>query len=167
MNISHHYLPANFGTAARKQSGATLITALIMLVVLTLLVVSGIRSSTTNLRIAGNMQFQEEAAAAVQQAIEAAISSTVFMDGQLPPQTIGNLTITFDPPSCRSAKAVAKSDPGVPDECYGSAGKTYCYWTTWDIGGVAVDAQTGARTEIHQGVRVPAGQKTAYAYCGV
>lgn len=58
-----------------KQNGSTLITSLVMLVVLTLLVVSAMRSSTINLRIAGNMQSQEEATAAAQQGIETIISS--------------------------------------------------------------------------------------------
>ncbi|MCF8212064.1 MAG: hypothetical protein K9K38_22065, partial [Rhodoferax sp.] len=54
----------------RSQHGATLIIGMIMLVVLTLLVVFSIRSGNTNLRIAGNMQTQTEAAAASQQVIE-------------------------------------------------------------------------------------------------
>lgn len=57
-----------------KQRGSTLLVALVMLVVLTLLVISAIRSSTTNLRIAGNMQTQSENTAAAQQAIEQVIS---------------------------------------------------------------------------------------------
>ncbi len=61
-----------------RQHGATLITALIMLVVLTLLAVSGIRSSSTNLRIAGNMQAQAEGIAASQQVIERIISNADF-----------------------------------------------------------------------------------------
>lgn len=56
-----------------KQQGATLLVGMIMMVVLTLLVVLGIRSSNTNLRIAGNMQTQAEASAATQQVIEQVI----------------------------------------------------------------------------------------------
>jgi Tfp pilus assembly protein PilX len=58
----------------KRQEGATLITSLIMLIVLTLLVISAIRSSTTNLRIAGNMQMQAEAIAVAQLATEQVIS---------------------------------------------------------------------------------------------
>jgi len=59
----------------KRQQGATLITSLIMLIVLTLLVISAIRSSTTNLRIAGNMQMQAEAIAVAQLATEQFISN--------------------------------------------------------------------------------------------
>ncbi len=63
-----------------KQHGATLLVALIMLVVLTLLVVSAIRSANTNMRIAGNMQMQEEATASAQQAVEQVISNNFWSD---------------------------------------------------------------------------------------
>ncbi len=61
-------------SSLRRQRGSTLITGLVMLVVLTLMVLSAINSSNSNLRIAGNMQTKEEAVAAGQQAIEAYIS---------------------------------------------------------------------------------------------
>ena len=66
-----------------KQHGATLVTALVMLVVLTLLVLSAIRSSTTNLRIAGNMQMQGEIVEAAQQAAEQIISYNFPANPQL------------------------------------------------------------------------------------
>jgi Tfp pilus assembly protein PilX len=59
------------------QSGMTLVIALIMLVVLTLLVVSAIRFGNINLRIAGNVQSETEAAAAAQVAVESTIATMV------------------------------------------------------------------------------------------
>ena len=141
----------------KSQSGATLITALIMLIVLTLLVVSGIRSSNTNLRIVGNMQMQEEAVAAAQQAIERVLSSSVFELPTPSAQTVGSYTVTFGPLTCLSFRQTVKTDPNLPDICKGSAGLASCYWTTWDITATAVDASTGAKAEIHQGVRKIAG----------
>jgi Tfp pilus assembly protein PilX len=44
-----------------RQNGVVLVIGLIMLVLLTLMVVSAINSGTANLRIAGNMQAQDEA----------------------------------------------------------------------------------------------------------
>lgn len=150
--------------AKKRQRGATLITALIMLVVMTLLVVSGIRASNTNLRIAGNMQMQEEATVAVQQAIEKAISTAVF---DVSPQTVGNYQVTFAALTCQSARPAVKTDPGFPDECKGTAGSVNCYWTTWDIAASAVDASTGAAAEIHQGIKKIAGSTEANAAnCG-
>ena len=43
-------------TAPRAQRGATLLVALIMLVVLSLFVVSSMNTASTNLRVVGNMQ---------------------------------------------------------------------------------------------------------------
>lgn len=147
-----------------RQQGATLITALIMLIVLTLLVVSGIRSSSTNLRIAGNMQMQEEASAAAQQAIERVISSATF---DTTPQTIGNYTVTIAPPSCQSAKVAVSTDVGISWECGGSAGSTSCYWTTWEIVATALDNNSGATTEIHQGISMLRGSTVAFASCNI
>ena len=62
----------------QRQEGATLLVALIMLVMLTLFAISAMNTSTTNLKVVGNMQAQNEAAAAAQSAIEAAISTPIF-----------------------------------------------------------------------------------------
>lgn len=61
-----------------SQGGATLLVSLIMLVMLTLFAISAMNSSTTNLKVVGNMQAQAEAAAAAQGAIETAISTPIF-----------------------------------------------------------------------------------------
>ncbi len=151
-----------------RQRGATLVVSLIMLVVLTLLAVSGIRSSSVNLRIAGNMQMQAEASAAAQQAIEEVISNTDFTLAAPAPKTIGFYTVTFVPPVCQSSRPVARDDPGLPDDgsCLGSAGATYCYWTTWDIAATASDTKTGATTTLLQGISVLAGKNAALRFCG-
>ena len=83
-----------------KQQGATLLVGMIMMVVLTLLVVFGIRSGNTNLRIAGNMQTQAEASAATQQVIEQVIDQIKVTDdlsliaGQSISVSVGNATYT-------------------------------------------------------------------------
>ena len=151
-----------------KQGGATLIVSLIMLVVLTLLAVSGIRSSSINLRIAGNMQQQEEANAAAQQAIEEVISNTDFTLDKPLDKTVGAYTVKFDPPVCQSSKPVSKTDAGLPADgsCLGSTGASYCNWTSWDISATAINNVTGVRTNIHQGVGVLAGKNSTLKYCG-
>ena len=74
------------------QSGVTLVVSLIMLVVVTLLAVYAIRSSNTNLRIAGNAQVQAEAEAAtdvaIAQVIEVARLAVAARDAT------GNLVMT-------------------------------------------------------------------------
>ena len=146
-----------------KQHGATLITALIMLIVLTLLVVSGIRSSSTNLRIAGNMQMQEAAAAAAQQAIENVLSATPFVTT---PQTVGNFTVRIDSATCLSATAVPATAAGLPQACQADAGTSICYQTTWEITATATDPNTGATAVISQGVSMMANSDQAQTSCG-
>lgn len=74
----------------KKQRGVSLIVSLIMLVVVTLLVVYASRAVNTNLRIAGNMQFQAEAYAATQQGVERVIDQirTTDLIASIPAQTI-------------------------------------------------------------------------------
>ena len=66
-------------TGMRKQRGATLAIALIMLVVITLLAVSSFSTTNMNLRVVGNMQSRGEALHATQQAIETVISTPQFI----------------------------------------------------------------------------------------
>jgi len=66
--------------STRRQGGATLLVTLIMLIMLTLFAISAMNTSTTNLQVVGNMQIRNEALASTQQTIEAAISTTAFVD---------------------------------------------------------------------------------------
>ena len=66
-------------TGIRRQEGATLVIALIMLVVITLLAVSALSTTNMNLKVVGNMQSRGEALHATQQAIETVISSPQFI----------------------------------------------------------------------------------------
>ena len=59
-----------FISTVQRQHGSSLLLSLVMLVALTLLVVSAVRMSNSNLKTVGNMQFKNEAVAAAQQAIE-------------------------------------------------------------------------------------------------
>jgi Tfp pilus assembly protein PilX len=62
-----------------RQRGATLIIALIMLVLLTLFAVSSFNTAQTNVKVVGNMQQKAEALNAAQQAIETVLSSPQFI----------------------------------------------------------------------------------------
>lgn len=66
-------------TGMRSQRGATLFIALVMLVMLTMFAVSSLNSSTTNLKVVGNMQSRSEALNAAQEAIETTISTPQFI----------------------------------------------------------------------------------------
>ena len=61
-----------------RQGGAALIVGLILLLVLTILAVSGVMTSTLELRMVGNMQLQERAFQAAEVAIEDALANPVL-----------------------------------------------------------------------------------------
>lgn len=63
-----------------REHGATLLVTLIMLIMLTLFAVSAMNTSTTNLRMVGNMQLRAEALEATQATIETAVSTTQFIE---------------------------------------------------------------------------------------
>lgn len=154
------------------ERGTTLLMGLIMLVVLTLIAISAMQSSTSNMQITGNVQFQREAVAAAQQAIEQAISNTAFTTAPPAPVTVDmnqdgtpDYTVTFTPaPRCSTYTAVDLTQPGIPLECYGSMGPL-CYWTLWDVSAVVTDAETKASVTIHQGVRTIVGLNAAVTSC--
>jgi Tfp pilus assembly protein PilX len=138
----------------RKQRGATLLVGLVMLVVLTLLVVSAIRVSSTNLKVVGNMQVKSEAVAAAQQAIEGILSDvTNFYTPTLRTTTvdinndsIADYTVAVSAPTCLKLVAV----DGYSVEFAESAPKD----SYWDIRAVVTDTRTGAAATVHQGAKV-------------
>lgn len=62
----------------RRERGITLVTALIMLVLLTLVALTTFNVSKSNMQIVSNMQQRDEAAAAAREVIEETISTTRF-----------------------------------------------------------------------------------------
>lgn len=139
-----------------QQQGSTLLVSMIFLVVLTLFGVSSINSSSLNLRIAANSQFQQQAMAAAQMGIE---------------QAIGSLT-TFTAPSTQTL-AVDINRDGTPDYtatvspavCLSSkpeSGNSVIFCrdnacnnnTNWELVSTVNDSSTGAKVTIRQGVKV-------------
>jgi len=139
---------------ARRERGAVLFMGLIMLVAITLLALSGIRMSTANLRVVGNMQAQTEAMAAAQQAIDVVLGS---VDNFYTP-VASSATIDIDNDGTSdytvavSAATCLKLIPadGYSAEFSASAPKD----TFWNIQAVATNVRNGASVTVNQGVRV-------------
>jgi hypothetical protein len=168
----------------RRQRGATLTIAMIMLVLLTLFVLAAMNMTNMNFKIMGNEQARNEALAAGQQAIEQ-VASTNFPAA--PAATTVNVDVNADgtddyavavaKPVCQNSipiKLVELSitKPGdIP--CFGSgvspapglpiggSGNSLCANTQWDISATVTDpaANTGTTVTVHQGIgqRVPIG----------
>jgi hypothetical protein len=122
----------------RHESGAALIVAIIFLLLLSTLALTGLRASTTNVTIAGNMQARQEVTAAAQMLIEQTISSDEFArnpQGVLQAARVesdfngdgglDSVAVLAEAPRCVRARAVAVLDLDPDNEldapCFASA----------------------------------------------
>ncbi len=170
-------------TRYRREAGMVLITALVMLVVLTLLVVAGINMTNVNTKIAYNMQVRDEAQDATQRVIENVISDAANFNAPLPaPAAVGvdidndgtaDYTVNAATPACLAATPIKQNqlDAANPADipCFGTsslqnsglvggtatAGNSLCANTTWDVSASYADpAGTGLNVVTHQGVNL-------------
>ena len=152
----------------RRQSGATLVVALIVLTLITLMVINAFTLSSSNLKAVGNLQAREESIAAANQAIELVVSSS-FTDAPVAQEVNVDInkdgttdyTVVMAAPKCIKVKEVP--NPDKCDESLKQLCATSDWHTDWDLEGKVEDAVTGASVVVHQGVRVKlsSSQKTA------
>jgi Tfp pilus assembly protein PilX len=157
-------------TAARSQHGATLIVALIILTLITLMVVSAFTLSSSNLKAVGNMQARDESIAAANQAIELVVSSS-FTDAPVAQEVNVDINkdgttdyvVAIGVPKCIRATEVPN-----PDKCEENL-KALCaentWHTTWDLQATVGDGASGASAVVHQGVRVKLTNSEKTAVC--
>lgn len=170
---------------ALRQQGSSLIISVILLVVLTLIVLSAVKSTMVHAKLAGNLQIKKEAEAAAQQAIEAVVTSSfqtapsasvvaVNVSNATASSSVGKYTVTVAKPSCLVVVPIKTSDldvVGSPDDigCLISSsdpqagslnGDSACATRQWDIQATATPTDGGSSVAvIHQGIseRVTAG----------
>lgn len=143
----------------RKQTGVALVMALVLLVILSTIAISAARSTTSSIRIVGNMQFKDELEAATQIAIEKTISNLANFDHTTAPGTLleevgvdinhdgqDDYVVTAYKPTCRSASVMT----GYSATLTGSAPQM----SYWDVIAEATVPSTGATVRIGQGVRI-------------
>jgi hypothetical protein len=170
------------------QRGMSLLVGLIMLVMLTLFAISAFNVSNVNLRVAGNMQVQQESLVAAQTATEQVLNSPQFIK-TTPPDAVVDLngasyTVKFTPaPACTGIVDIPSEDLDPTNEedlnCIPSAAlrqsgifisgrplpPSYCANTTWDVTAKVADANSGADTTMTQGVGVRVSKPKALTYC--
>ena len=134
-------------TGVRRQRGATLIIALIMLAILTLFAVSALNLSTTNLKVIGNFQQQKALEAVAQQAIEQFISNPANFNRTPTASTVtvGGYTVALSAPECRYSNTAQGYSIKV--------GELTPLDTDWEIRARASDP-LGAEVAIVQGVSI-------------
>jgi Tfp pilus assembly protein PilX len=168
-----------------RQSGATLLISLVLLVMLTLFVLTIINTTNIGSRVAGNMQMMNEAQNAAQTAIEQIISTPTFSTNPtgVPASVnvnIGNnktYAVSITTPVCTSIVPIKTTELDITDTkdaaCLGSgtavaagivgaggSGNSLCSNSQWDIQAQVLEsATTGLSVTVHQGVavRVPVG----------
>ena len=147
-----------------RQRGAALLISLVLLVVLTLLAVTSIRTSSLNLRIAQNMQLQQEAEAAAQAMVEHVLSDarwfynpseTVVIDGGIPGYD-GYYGFDVEQRRCLDSapRPGDQLDPGADFTDPGGGGVGVDI-TIWEVRATATETSSNARATIRQGVLIP------------
>jgi hypothetical protein len=129
---------------ARRQSGATLLVTMIMLVVLTLFVIAAVNLNTSNSKIVGNVQARRLVDAVAQRAVDQVVNDNLFVDGRTtavaPAWQPAGMSISVTERVCK-ASTLQISDPNLAT-------------TVWEFDVCVSDSLTGARSYIRQGVSV-------------
>jgi Tfp pilus assembly protein PilX len=142
------------------QRGATLVVGLVMLALITLLVTTAFTLSNTNLKSVGNMQFRNEAIAAVNKAIEQIVGSpfTVSPLAEMISVDINNdetpdYTVAVAIPTC--IRATPAGSTTLSSLSLGQSMSQVTDWNTvWEINASVADPASGASVRAVSGVRV-------------
>ena len=140
-----------------RQQGATLVIALIMLVIITLFAVTMVRISNSSMQVVGNMQVQRSLEATAQQATENKISSVTFFNdavdgvGQFASNassvvsSVNATNVTLQKPVCvgqKEASGYTLGSPLTPQD------------NVFEVKATATDSVTGASVELVQGFKI-------------
>jgi hypothetical protein len=135
---------------------------IIFLILIMLSVTVAFRMSNNNLKAVGNMQSQAEAEAAAEAAVEQRIStdaifflpvaSTVAADAY-------GVSVSLPKPECIRSVVVdvstsADANPNIYQQNVTPLAASGYVETHWDIAAVASAGATGAKVEVHQGVKL-------------
>ena len=109
-------------TMSHKQNGAALVVALVLLVVVTVLAVSGMNTATTELAIARNTQNYENAFQAAEAGLEQALAQGRF-------NTLANVNLAQNVNAYDSVTALIEFEDSslVPDRAFSMGGGVSAY----------------------------------------
>ena len=124
-------------TSIHRERGITLVTALIMLVLLTLVALTTFNVGKSNLQIVSNMQQRDEATAAAREVLEEVISRNTQLDLAKEEDLV-----------CSMGSTQSFGVTGAVD------GNSACADSVWEINAVATDMETEAEVQVTQGVAV-------------
>ena len=154
-----------------RQTGATLIVGLIMLVLMTLIAVGAFIVSNSNEKAVANMQYKYESIAAANQAIEQVLSSpftklptaeTINVD--INNDGINDYSVQITKPTC--VRSAIENLGVVSSLQLGTGLSSAADWQTlWEFDAVVTNTATGANTTVRTGVRVVLSQVEKDAVC--
>jgi Tfp pilus assembly protein PilX len=152
------------------QRGATLIVALIMLLLFTLMITSAFSLSGTNLKAVGNMQMREDALAAANAAIEQIISSSFTtapaaqdIDMDLNGDGTTDYIVSIAEPAC--IRDTVASPAALSSASLAAMSSASTWNTVWSLDATVSDPASGALVRIRSGVRVLLTQAQKNAVC--
>lgn len=131
-----------------RQSGATLVVVLIMLVILTLFGISAVNLSNSNLRVVGNLQARKMTEAIALQTAEQVMSSMAYFNAPLTNTaavTVDGYERKISQRVCQFASAASgysAIQPIVPED------------TQWDYFVTVTDTFSNAKAKVWQGTRI-------------
>jgi type IV pilus assembly protein PilX len=107
-------------TGPRGETGAALVVGLILLLVLTLLAISGMTTASLELQMAGNAQYQERSFQAAEAGIEQALAGGIY-DTNVPIGTYDNVAAISPVPTRGTGRQVGNcpevNNPTAGEQC--------------------------------------------------
>lgn len=167
-----------------SQQGAVLVVALIMLLLVTLMAVSGFNLTQTNLQVVQNMQSRELAVHAAGSALEEAISSTKIVSSptalfsvscgasnskcyDVNGDGVNDITVAVSAPSCVIVSNIKNNDLVMPQDaaCFSPGVNSLCVNAVFELTATATDNLTGAQAVMTQGVGMRASVNKVSSIC--
>lgn len=183
MKTSYRIFPA--------QRGSTLIVGLVMLVLMTLVAIAAINMSTGNLKIVGNMQYQQEARAAAQAALNQVWSSAAYIETPSSAPTLVDVAVNgttyhvhLTTPCIKGVSAISVAEidqtgtsqdrttcrdqddlfnTGIMSQRPGEAG-SHCSRLLWEATATVDDPNSRAHFELTEGATTKKKTATAEAW---
>lgn len=153
---------------SRSQQGATLVVALVMLLMLMLMVGSAYTLSGANLKAVGNMQFRNEAIAAADVGIQRVIGSAFtgsptaeLIDVDINNDGTADYHVSMAAPVCMSVKQSPSTS-----FCTDGPMCSKDWDSIWVLNANVTDAVTGTSVKVRSGVRVHLNDAQKSAVCG-
>lgn len=149
----------------QHQHGATLIVAVIVLMLITMTVISAFRVSKSHTQAVSNVQFRDEALAAANVVLEDVISlpnveTLVIEDGTIPARFvdinldgIDDFRVNLTQPRCIRVE----SEPGEPHGALSGLPNNDLATILWEIQSDVTDTATGATVSVVQGFKQQLG----------